>query len=769
MAVTPQYEQRTSPGGPLGPGPQDRGEDALVRGARSIQRNVAQVEEFKRDQEESAALVSANEDLQSARSSWSATLADRKQKAPAGAAGFTQGFLKDFDADAKERVARAKTSHAKDQLRARLADVRQSLQEDSQAFELGSATRQRVDQLDNSIQSARTGVNFRPQDYDKIVAETMTAIGGSGLSDEQRLEAMENAGQSLAGAAVQGMIHENPYRTLRELNNEKADSNAIQALNLDTRQHLRSMAQSEINRIESEQRANKQEAVNLLRTDTADAFAARALGLPAVLPERKRYVAAYGNEGPARHASDQARWKIYDVAGEAAYQAPQEAAKTLEKLKPVTQTGAAEGTENYVAAVQLYGRQRKALEDNPVETLEARDPQLVDAHTAAAKDPTQIPAYFSMLRARQQALGIAEPKLLPEAKRTEIAAELVFDIDKPRQRTEVLQRLRASYGDEYANVMQEVAPKLDGMSRVLIGMDVKDAQRLDAAYAQKDALTKAVPSKATTDIEESVRASLTEFAATLADNPDGPSRYAEHFDAARLYAQSMVANGASPEAAADAAAKAVINSQYTYRDGVRIPATLDDDRMARGMAEQKRLLAKDGQFVIQQLKFSTPGQAQADMRNLIERQGYWITNERGTGVVLRIPHREGQGEVYWAGPSKDPAGFPIDTSRPRIENSDGSFSTERTITVGFDQRFYNIPTIWDGKQLTPEAAIDRAKKALDKGEVFPNFASSQEAERAAVARSNTIESARSGKRVEFTWEELENTKLAPAPIENLPY
>ena len=38
-------------------------------------------------------------------------------------------------------------------------------------------------------------------------------------------------------------------------------------------------------------------------------------------------------------------------------------------------------------------------------------------------------------------------------------------------------------------------------------------------------------------------------------------------------------------------------------------------------------------------------------------------------------------------------GIPIDTSKPIIRNADGSISTERTITVGVDGKFWNIPKI----------------------------------------------------------------------------
>ncbi len=71
------------------------------------------------------------------------------------------------------------------------------------------------------------------------------------------------------------------------------------------------------------------------------------------------------------------------------------------------------------------------------------------------------------------------------------------------------------------------------------------------------------------------------------------------------------------------------------------------------------------------------------------------------------------------GDPRDPAGFPIDINRPALQNPDGSYSTEKTITVGFGDRYYNIPTIWDGVELPSDGAVLMAKDALRRGVQFP--------------------------------------------------
>lgn len=62
-------------------------------------------------------------------------------------------------------------------------------------------------------------------------------------------------------------------------------------------------------------------------------------------------------------------------------------------------------------------------------------------------------------------------------------------------------------------------------------------------------------------------------------------------------------------------------------------------------------------------------------------------------------------------------GITIDPTRPALENADGSFSTEETITIESDGRYYIIPTIMNGRRLSPEQAEDAwfagANRAVD--------------------------------------------------------
>ena len=89
-------------------------------------------------------------------------------------------------------------------------------------------------------------------------------------------------------------------------------------------------------------------------------------------------------------------------------------------------------------------------------------------------------------------------------------------------------------------------------------------------------------------------------------------------------------------------------------------------------------------------------------------------------------------------------GQPLDYGRPRLPNEDGSFSTERTITVPLGGRWYNVPTIIDGVEY-PE---DLVAKMFAMGRVAPvgEFPTVEQATRSASARSGYIDRMRNGGR-----------------------
>lgn len=87
-------------------------------------------------------------------------------------------------------------------------------------------------------------------------------------------------------------------------------------------------------------------------------------------------------------------------------------------------------------------------------------------------------------------------------------------------------------------------------------------------------------------------------------------------------------------------------------------------------------------------------------------------------------------------------GRPIDKNRKKVANNDGSFSTERTITIEDSGRFYVIPTLINGVQLPTDGAI-----LMWRGGLNPHvgeFGDSKSADEYARKRSVEIGKVRGG-------------------------
>ncbi len=74
-------------------------------------------------------------------------------------------------------------------------------------------------------------------------------------------------------------------------------------------------------------------------------------------------------------------------------------------------------------------------------------------------------------------------------------------------------------------------------------------------------------------------------------------------------------------------------------------------------------------------------------------------------------------------------------TKPRILNPDGTYSSERSITIGVDGRYINIPTIWNGKQLSQSEAIKRAMQSRIR---YPKFNTLRQAVRTAKERTDAL-------------------------------
>jgi len=97
----------------------------------------------------------------------------------------------------------------------------------------------------------------------------------------------------------------------------------------------------------------------------------------------------------------------------------------------------------------------------------------------------------------------------------------------------------------------------------------------------------------------------------------------------------------------------------------------------------------------------------------------------------------------------DPAGFPIEKDRPIVFDEGGLEPhtelsiTERAQDLGLPgEGFYNVPSIYEGKIYNPKNEFDairqNVQKMYESGFKFPSYSTSEEAVKAAEARSRYI-------------------------------
>lgn len=650
MPVIPNYQQRTRSSSAGVTQPVARNTPNAMGDVGQI---VSQIGENVTRAAQAETAVWAADKLSGLQSKWQTEYLTRSQNAEAGAPEFTGTLLKDFDTDVAENLKTAPNAMAKRYIQERSNAFRDNLTSQSMRFEAESRVNHSVNTAETALNRYRNEVITNPSVFDARVSEFSTLVGAMNIPADKKEAILSRAPSAMASDAVTGLIDTaSDSESLNQIEDrlKKQSDSATLALDPDDRARFLSAVNSKKERLKAEHERNLRELQSEYRqqlaTDVQDAFAARQMGIPAVLPSKSKFIAAYGSDGAERYNAAAGQWKSYDVAGIAATMPPSQALEYMASLKPTSQAGAANAAESYELAVKLYAQQRDRLEKDPVNTLLSTDPQLAALQQQSQDNPETLGAYISKLYAKQQALGIAEPKLLSDAQRSGMAQKMDFDPAKPRARADFISQLKSAYGDYYPAIMREVAPKLEGQARVMIDMQPEQSVRLDAATAQQKELNDLVKGPDATDINNQLDIEFESLAVTLADNVDAASRLAEFRNSAELLAKADVLRGTPPQEAARKAAAAVVNDQYNYVDSMRIPVAYDAGLVSRGANLVQQELSKTGNFAIAAGTRSDSAAAQADLRSVIQRQGYWVTNESGTGMVLRIPHRTGMGDVY---------------------------------------------------------------------------------------------------------------------------
>jgi len=673
--IEPYQQQTSTSSAGLGPGPvnQPSRQGALISAAgeqlEGIQNDQLQIRQFEKQKAEERAAVQAHESVMATRSRWVEELPKRQKAASETAEGFSVEILKDFDADAAERVKGMPTEQSRQWLKGRLAETRLALQQDASGFEARRGAEYKVNGLIRAADAGKTSVEFRPDTFPTLAAEHRTAIEASGLNAEAKRKLTEEGIQQLASAAVQGMIRDNPYTALKELNNEKTKTLSVKALDFEQRQALRRGAEAEINRIEAEQRSRNVELRAALGDQLQDIAAAAQAGIPVdAVPSKAILKVAFGDyEGEQKYQAAQAMAGLSSTISGLHQLPTDELVKEVAKSRPKQVEGAAEQGQIYNIVRASAERILTAREDDPASYVATTNPSVKQAQVAmvsAPNDPDAAQAYARATLAEQARLGIIAPEVLPKAHVSAIASQFFKQTEKGESGEKFALSIRAEqerWGRYWPQVFGQLqAEKVPGAVLAIgRGMAPGPSTRLASVatvpMAELKNGIKVMPSDVTAKIEGQIQP----FVQSLDGVVGAEHTRAGMYEAIERLTYSYLAQGKSVGDASEQAYQEVLGANYAFHDfnsrTFRVPVENEFDDVEFGAETALEQASAANLRAPYHTEFSSEEDAKSDLSRAIQTRGYWVTsadNERGLALFVDgAPVLKADGSVYevsWA-------------------------------------------------------------------------------------------------------------------------
>lgn len=398
---------------------------------------------------------------------------------------------------------------------------------------------------------------------------------------------------------------------------------------------------------------------------------------------------------------------------------PGEQDQLIRSYTPTAGDGYADQARRQDMLVQARDRLEKQKTDDPAGFAVQRLPATGEAYKGLLQklsDPTSNEAdrqaaaknYANTSALEQNRIGIApdQQKIVPQDyidnfNKTIGSAAASDDPQKRIGLVGQIQREAAMWGDSWPKVMQQLAPTSQPIVRAIAaGADPAAMTRLlslgkDEAPAK---LLKEQNDTKSADLDKALNTEMQPFLSSLVGRQKDRD-YTGYFNLAQQLGALYVRDGKSASDAASSAFADLLGKRYDFRDTYRIPKSAGvspDDVQAGVVAATQAMRAG----ATPQTNFET------------------ATKELGLNPEEQALYQRHVSNLYGAG------GVDNDGSDPNLPA--GTRSTLYQTSFERDGKTYNVPTVWDGKILKPDAAIKRAEaEGLEK---FPAYGSQQEAE-----------------------------------------
>ncbi len=347
--------------------------------------------------------------------------------------------------------------------------------------------------------------------------------------------------------------------------------------------------------------------------------------------------------------SDEDAIKTYQRTGKhlGKFDSPEDATAYAESLheQQAKQYGAATVGEGFKQDNQLYQHLTsvavglmKQQQTDPAAYVAKYSPAVQRSFQAAQEQgtPEAYKAYVQATVAEQQRLGVAQPKLLPDAAADQLAASFANQVNGGESAAVLIEQQQALWGKDFGTVLQQVGKKLPAEAQVIATGLPKDlAERMASVARLKDSELDAGLQKGQKDqISQSVQEAMQPFAASLHGQAGGINTFNTMYKAAVRTATSYVLQGDQPQDAAQKVVNGMVNDKYDFFKTYRVPKSLDTKAVSRGASLALKNIKPDELVLLPGIAGVTEEQNSKQLYDALQAGGQWVPTNDESGLAL---------------------------------------------------------------------------------------------------------------------------------------
>ena len=627
---------------------------SLAQGLQSFQRGAEILVQKEREKADTALLMDADNQLTKWQQQSMYGENGAYTRKGQNALDVTNQTLDQFD-KVQAEIAKTLTN---DQQKARYAQIvnsrRNSLSSDLNRYEYGERQNYygQVEkaQLETSMQGAAleyqdpAKVDQYRQKVDAVLTSRAQRLG---LSPEAAQAERLSTNSGMSTAVIQRMLIDSPQKAKSYYESYKDTMTAEDQI------RVSNGIDQGFRRLEAEARQRAVEARQMqaisrmeLSSRVQDASAAYSQGLDFDNPPSKvDFAAAYG---PEKGAKEYDRFsKVQALAPairEFATADPHERQQILAKFQPAQDGTAGDGFKEdnqlYQHLTNVGVGLMKQQQTDPAAYVAKYSPTVQRAFATAQQEgtPEAYQAYARTTLAEQQRLGVAQPKLLPDAAADQMAASFNSQINGGENAATMIEDQQKLWGKDFPTVLQQMGNKLPAEAQVIAtGLPKDVAERMASVAAIKDSELNAGLVKGQKDeIVQSVQDAMVPFAESLQGQSGGINTYSTMYKAALRTATSYVLQGESPKDAAKRVVGGMVNDKYDFFGTYRVPKTQDTEAVSRGATQAMRQIKPDELMPLPGFAGVTEEQNRKQLHDALQSSGQWVPNEDESGLSLTL-------------------------------------------------------------------------------------------------------------------------------------